>query len=166
VVIPAEDETVVLRYKGPVPLGILLSHILLIFTALLVGVRAALSALAQPETMRRYAWTALLFMSVGGMILGPIVQKYAFGAFWTGFPFGYDLTDNKTLLMWLAWLAACALIGRRPRRREGTPRLAVMLASVVMIVVYLIPHSLRGSELDYEQLDRGVSAEEAVTTGE
>jgi hypothetical protein len=100
------------------------------------------------------------------MILGPVVQKYAFGAFWTGFPWGYDLTDNKTLIMWLAWLAACAFIGRRPRRREGSPRVAVVLATVVMIVVYLIPHSLRGSELDYEKLDAGVSAEEAITTGE
>ena len=38
------------------------------------------------------------------------VQKAAFGAYWTGFPFGYDLTDNKTVLMWLAWvLAALAM---------------------------------------------------------
>ena len=37
-------------------------------------------------------------LGLGGMILGPIVQKYAFGAYWTGIPFGHDLTDAKNLV--------------------------------------------------------------------
>jgi hypothetical protein len=41
----------------------------------------------------------------------------------------------------------------------------VILATVVMMVVYLIPHSLRGSELDYSELDQGVPAEEAIGVG-
>ena len=57
---------------------------------------------AAPEA-RRYAWVAVVRIAIGGLVLGPIVQKYAFGAFWTGWPFGADLTDNKTLAMWLAW---------------------------------------------------------------
>jgi hypothetical protein len=30
---------------------------------------------------------------------------------------------------------------------------------------YLIPHSMGGSELDYEQVDAGVDPSDAVTTG-
>ena len=41
---------------------------------------------------------------LGGMLLGPIVQNFAFGDYWTGIPFGWDLTDNKTLLAAIAEL--------------------------------------------------------------
>jgi hypothetical protein len=34
-----------------------------------------------------------------------------------------------------------------------------------MLAVYLVPHSLRGSTLDYRQLERGVPVEEAIQTG-
>jgi hypothetical protein len=114
--------------------------------------------------VRRLSWTTVALMSVGGMMLGPIVQKQAFGAYWTGFPWGYDLTDNKTLIMWIVWVGAAAVLQwRRDWKRAG--RGVVMVAALVMMVVYLIPHSLRGSQLDYGQVDQGLSAEEAVTTG-
>jgi hypothetical protein len=163
-----EDATanVIIRFKGAVPAAVLVPHILFMFFSMLIGMRAALGALFAPDTMRRYTWSALIGMTVGGMILGPIVQKFAFGAFWTGFPFSYDITDNKTLIMWVVWAVACLVVGRAPRRDERPGRAAVVLAAIVMTVVYLIPHSLRGSELDYERLDQGASPTEAVTTAE
>lgn len=159
--------TIVMRFKDPVPLPILLSHVAFMFFAMLVGMRAGLGAVVGAATVRRDAWVSLGLMTVGGMVLGPIVQKYAFGAYWTGFPFGYDLTDNKTLIMWLAWIAACGVLGWRARAAVPgwRSRATVVAAAVVMTAVYLIPHSLRGSELDYEALDAGVSAEDAVGTG-
>lgn len=146
-----DDGTVVLRFKDTVPAWILLPHVLFMFVAMLIGVRAGLGALFDAGSVRRLAWITFAGLTIGGMILGPIVQKYAFGAFWTGFPLGYDLTDNKTLLMWLAWLGALVVVGRGERReRLRYGRWAVAAATVVMLVVYLIPHSLRGSELDYD----------------
>jgi hypothetical protein len=44
-----EDDTLILRYKDPVPLGLLVPHVIFMFIALLVGVRAALGALFYPE---------------------------------------------------------------------------------------------------------------------
>ncbi|GMV07022.1 MAG: hypothetical protein AMXMBFR53_32970 [Gemmatimonadota bacterium] len=164
--VPA-DETIVMRFKDPVPLGVLLAHVACMFFAVLVGMRAGLGALLWPAKVRRDSWIALVLMSVGGMILGPIVQKYAFGAYWTGFPWGYDLTDNKTLIMWVVWIAAAGTLGWKAR--DAAPgwraRLTVLAAAVVMTGVYLIPHSLRGSQLDYDAVDAGLSAEEAVRTG-
>jgi len=160
-----ETGSVVLRYKGEVPAAVLIAHVLAMFLSMLVGIRAALAALAGRAETRRLAWVALVLMTAGGLILGPIVQEYAFGQFWTGFPFGYDLTDNKLLIMWLVWVAACAVLGRRVGRREAAGRVAVLAAATIMIVVFLIPHSLRGSTLDYEKLDRGVAPEEAIETG-
>jgi len=109
------------------------------------------------------------------MILGPIVQNYAFGAYWTGIPFGWDLTDNKTLVMWLAWLIAALAIERVARRDArdtveadrsgGGVRTLVLVASVVTVFVYLIPHSVQGSELDYDAIEQGIPAEEAIGIG-
>jgi hypothetical protein len=162
----ADGETIVMRFKDPVPLPILLSHVGFMFFAVLVGMRAGLGSLVSPGKVRRDSWVALGLMTVGGMILGPIVQKYAFGAYWTGFPWGYDLTDNKTLVMWVVWIVACGVLGRKDSEPPRWPaRLTVLAAAIVMTAVYLIPHSLRGSQLDYGAVDSGTSAEDAVRTG-
>lgn len=164
--LPGEDEgSVIVRFKDPVPWYSLVPHIALMFLALLVGMRAGLAALISPSPMRRLAWATLVIMTIGGMILGPIAQWYAFGAFWTGWPFDYDLTDNKVLIMWLVWIAAGAVIWLRAPKDERVSRAAVALAALVMVVVYLIPHSARGTEVDYELLDRGVPASEALRSG-
>ncbi len=151
--IPEGEETLILRFKDPVPLGFLVPHVIFMFLALLTGVRTATGALVYPVGLKRLAWTTLLLMTVGGMILGPIVQKYAFGAFWTGWPFGYDLTDNKTLIMWIVWVVVALVIRKRPSPVDRVGRGAIVAAAAVMMTVYLIPHSLQGSELDYSQLE-------------
>jgi hypothetical protein len=161
----AARGSVVLRFKDPVPLYVLVPHIALMFLSMVFGLRTGLAALFAPGRMRRLAWITLGGMSLGGMVLGPIAQKYAFGAYWTGFPYGYDLTDNKVLIMWLVWLAACAAIGFRAGARERLARWVVAIAALVVIVVYAIPHSAQGSELDWEEVDRGVAPEEAIKTG-
>jgi len=159
-----EEDTVILRYKNPVPAGVLIPHIVLMFFAVLFGIRTGLAALFQPSGMRWSAWTTLIVMTIGGLVLGPIVQKYAFGAYWTGWPFGGDLTDNKVAIMWLVWLIACIVIGFEKMKREWLGRVFVLAASIVMVVVYLIPHSMRGSELDYRAVDSGVEAGKAIGT--
>ncbi|MBM4117675.1 hypothetical protein FJ251_07990 [bacterium] len=162
---PAAEANVVIRFKDHVPAAILVPHVILMFFAVLIGMRTGLAAIFAPSSMRRWSWVALIGMTVGGMVLGPIVQKYAFGEYWTGFPWGGDWTDNKMLVMWLSWVFACAVIGFRPKRRELIPRAAVLLGALVMSAVYLIPHSMGGSELDYGAVEQGVDPAEAIRTG-
>jgi len=165
--IPAEgQDNIVLRYKDPVPDAILWPHIFMMFFSVLIGMRAGLAAIFGADDMRKLAFIALTGMTLGGMILGPIVQKYAFGEYWTGFPFGGDLTDNKMLIMWVSWLIAAAAIGGREKKNEKVSRAVVLAAALVMTGVYLIPHSMRGSELDYSQVDEGVDPSEAIGTGD
>jgi hypothetical protein len=161
----AARGNVVMRFKDHVPLYFLLPHVLMMFFSMLIGLRAGLAALFAPRPMRTLTWITLIGMTIGGMVLGPIAQKYAFGAFWTGFPFGYDLTDNKVLIMWLLWVAAGVIVWYRIREDVRLPRYAVLVAALATVVVYVIPHSVQGSELDYEALERGVPAEEAIRTG-
>lgn len=144
----AENTRVVIRYRGDVPSLVLIPHILLMFLAMMYSTRAGIAAIDKKENPRGYVlWTtALLFL--GGMILGPLVQKYAFNAYWTGFPFGHDLTDNKTLMAFIAWIIALI------RGSKNKPaRVWVLAASIILLAIYLIPHSMFGSELDYSQME-------------
>ncbi len=139
-------EPVVIRFRGEVPLPVLVLHVIAMFTAMLVGTRAGLEILRpSPNYAPLLLWT-LALLTVGGFILGPIVQKYAFGAYWTGWPFGTDLTDNKTAVAWLTWLIAWFRLRRKPEKAGAW----VLGAAIVMMVVFAIPHSLLGSELKYE----------------
>jgi len=140
------DESIIIRFKGPVPTVLLLAHILVIFSAMLFSTRAGIAALDKKSDPRRLAvWTAVLFFA-GGFILGPLMQKFAFDSWWTGFPLGKDLTDSKTLFAMLAWVVAL-VAGRGGRKNRGW----VLAASVVTLIVFLIPHSLLGSELKYSK---------------
>jgi hypothetical protein len=133
---------VVARFKNEVPSWLLIAHVLFMFAGMLLAFRAGLGALLRESNWPRLtAWT-LGVTVVGGLILGPIVQKFAFGSLWTGFPLGGDLTDSKTLFVAIFWLAAHLL---KKRGRWWT-----VAATVLMIAVYLIPHSVLGSELDYK----------------
>jgi hypothetical protein len=115
--------------------------------ALLFSTRAGLAALDKKSHPGKYAkWAAVLFF-ISGFILGPLMQYYGFGVLWTGFPVGHDLTDNKTLVAMIGWIIALFMV------RKGKPaRGWILAASVLLLVVFLIPHSLFGSELDYTKL--------------
>lgn len=133
------SEPIKIRFKGAVPAGVLIPHILIMFAGMLVSTRAGLEAAARGPKTRAYAAWAFGLLFAGGMILGPVVQKLAFGAFWTGFPLGRDLTDTKTLATVALWIAAL-VAGRKGKPARGW----VLAASLLTLAVYLIPHSLLG----------------------
>jgi hypothetical protein len=127
----AQLGPVTLRFRESVPAAVLIPHILAMFLGFLFAARAGLGAAAGQES-RRFAIAALVVLGIGGLILGPIVQKIALGAFWTGWPIGPDLTDNKTFVAWACWLPAVL-----SRRRQW-----VVIAALVTFVVFAIPHSV------------------------
>jgi len=138
-----KEKPVTLRFKGGVPLYILLPHVLLMFMAMLFSTLAGLMSIGRHPLYRKYTvWTLILFIG-GGFVLGPIVQYYAFSEFWTGVPFGWDLTDNKTLLALFFWVLAVIM-----NRKKERP-LYTALAAIVFLLVFSIPHSMFGSELNY-----------------
>jgi hypothetical protein len=146
--IPA-TETVVARYRDDVPAPILIPHILAMFLSMLISTRALFEVLRPGAPRARgLVLVSMALLVVGGLILGPLVQRFAFGAYWTGWPVGHDLTDNKTLVAFLAWLPATVLAWRHARTR-----LAVAMGWLVMMGIFLIPHSARGSQLDWSELD-------------
>jgi hypothetical protein len=148
------DETVVARYRDDVPASVLIPHILMMFLSMLLATRTLFEVFrAGAPRARAMVLVSMAFLIVGGLILGPVVQRFAFGAYWTGWPVGHDLTDNKTLIAFLAWLPATVLAWRGARTK-----LAVAVGWVVMMGIFLIPHSARGSQLDWSAVDRATGA--------
>ena len=143
--IPA-SEAAVARFKGAVPSAVLVPHVIAMFSSMLFATYAFLEVMRKESQAAFSVVAAMVLLVLGGLILGPIVQKYAFGAFWTGWPFGEDFTDNKTLFAFFAWLpATLAALRRRPLRWT------VILGWIAMMGVFLVPHSFRGSELDWSE---------------
>jgi len=139
-----ENENVITRFKGDVPASVLAPHILFMFLAMLLSTRTGIEALDKSSNPRKFAFWTFGLLTIGGMILGPIMQKFAFDALWTGVPFGWDLTDNKTLIAFLVWLVAIWK-GRNQQNSNGW----IFAAAIVTLVIFIIPHSLMGSELKY-----------------
>ena len=133
----------IIRFKEGVPWYILLPHVLVMFTAMLFSTVAGLMSVTNIPEYKKYGTLTLILLIAGGMILGPLVQKIAFGDFWTGVPFGWDLTDNKTLIVTIFWILA--VIMNRKKKRP----FYIALAAIILLIVFSIPHSLFGSEFDY-----------------
>jgi len=155
-IILKDNTNVLLRFKDSVPAYVLIPHILFIFMAMLLSNLTGIYAIAKIPSFKFYTGLTLLLFLLGGMIMGPIVQKFAFGEYWTGFPFGKDLTDNKALIAFVFWIIAWLGNRKKPSRRY-----LVIIAAVVNMSISLIPHSLMGSELDYDsgEINTGKSKE-------
>jgi hypothetical protein len=143
------EEPVVLRFKGDVPAGVLIPHVLMMFLAMLFSTRAGIEAIFKGENTLRLAIITTILLIGGGLIFGPIVQKYAFGEYWTGWPlkgilnFG-DMTDNKTAIAVFGWVFAIVMLFKNREKRGWA-----LVASIIMLLVYLVPHSMFGSEIDH-----------------
>ena len=137
------DRPVHARYKAPVPVWALITHIFVIFASMTFAIRAVLEAIVDGN----FGWmlkATIISLILGAFVLGPLAQWYAFGVWWAGVPFGYDWTDNKVLVSLVAWGIA-AFLNRGGRKN----RAAVLAAGMVTLLVYFIPHSVFGSEFDY-----------------
>lgn len=141
--IPLTQAPIIIRFKGYVSPYLLIPHILLMFGWLLFSVRAGLAAVGREKKAQKLALYTTAMLFVGGILFGVFVQYYAFGAFWTGFPVGKDLTDTKTLVALMAWILALY------QNRHGQRPYWIVIAALITLAVYLIPHSLLGSELSY-----------------
>ena len=143
-----EEGNVIIRFKGDVPIYFLIPHIIFIFGAMLLSTRTGLEYLNNGLKIKILTLFTFVFLIIGGFILGPIIQFYGFGAFWTGFPFGHDLTDNKVLIAFIGWLVALIAL-----YKFKNPKRWIIFASILMFIIFLIPHSVLGSELDYKEID-------------
>ncbi|MCX6169018.1 MAG: hypothetical protein NTX65_06755 [Ignavibacteriales bacterium] len=130
-------ENIIIRFKDDVPLVVLIPHIFAMFFAMMLSTRTGLELFnKEPRYEKLGLWTVIVLF-IGGFALGFAMNGLAFGDIWGGWPFGHDVTDNKTQIAFIIWLFAFYMI-----KKNKKPGWWAMLAALVMIVIYSIPHSL------------------------
>jgi hypothetical protein len=143
-------EAAVARFKGDVPDMVLIFHVTCMVLGMLFSTGAGLESLTRGgAALKNLSRVTFAFLFLGGLVLGPVVQKYAFDAFWTGWPLGEDWTDNKLAVGALVWALAMWRTSTAPTG-DRLGRALVVLAAVTVLVIYSIPHSIHGSTFDYE----------------
>lgn len=146
-----EKSNIILRFKGHVPMGLLIPHILFMVISVLVVIKSCLDVLFNLTSAKVNFAVGTVSMVIGGMLLGPIIQRLAFGDWWTGWPFGGDWTDSKVGFMMIILLIGNLIIWTKNRiSSKVVIKTAIIFSTLAMLVIYMIPHSFRGSNLDYK----------------
>lgn len=132
-----DKNGVVIRFRGDVPFMIVILHVFFIFAFELMSLKTGMEFFRKEPKYRKYIYWTLGLAIIGGFIFGPLVQYYAFNEWWTGFPFGIDLTDNKMVVAFIAWIAALIALYKSKK-----PGYWVLGAAIITIGIFLIPHSV------------------------
>jgi hypothetical protein len=149
-------KVVVLKYKGIASNVVVGAHILFMFGAfffMAMSFLAAIDILRGREDKKNAVCAARLVLVtsfIGGWPLGFLLNYQTFGMLWEGFPFGYDITDNKTQVIFILWLASLLLVwGSAIGKGEEKDRLgrkafalAIVACFVVSLALFILPHSI------------------------
>ncbi|MCD6250189.1 MAG: hypothetical protein J7J98_07670 [candidate division Zixibacteria bacterium] len=152
----SDESPFYLRYIGVVPTLVLLCHLFFIFSAVFAVAMATVHAFRVVSSgeglkpMAKYLFWAMVLCFFGCYPFGIPMNWYAFGVTWEGVPFGTDATDNKTQLMFVYLVFASLSTWGSFRNGRGRDLFApktlgvIGLGSfVVMLFIYLIPHSIQ-----------------------
>jgi hypothetical protein len=82
-------------------------------------------------------WGLMLFFA-GTIPVGMAIAYKAYGVAWQGFPVGFDITDNKSLVIIILW--AILLLFAKKMRPKPFSVLSI-ICFLISAIVYCIPHS-------------------------
>lgn len=142
-----------IKFKGHVPEAILIPHIFFMFATIYLGLMTVFTSIDAAKgrgelrrSVRYLLWTFIASF-IGGIPLGYMVSVAAFGQGWSGIPIGWDITDNKTVLLLLLWLITLILAWRGLRGgpmaiSKNTYMILAVVSFVVTFAAFIIPHSI------------------------
>jgi hypothetical protein len=144
------------KFEGRVPAYIVIPHVLSIFGAFFFATLSLFSAIDLKKgkgTLRRsvkICAITLLLLFIGFFPLGWAMNYFAFGVLWEAFPFGRDVTDNKSQIMFLFWLFTLFMVkgtlwGKAEQKNLISAQdysTLVIVSFVATIIILAIPHSL------------------------
>jgi hypothetical protein len=136
-----------LRAEGKASRWALIVHVYLMLVAIILfihGLYYAISVLYGTDRVHAMVWT--VYAAVGaffitGFPIGWMIEKQVLGNYWEGIPFGSDITDSKTLFIFVFWLIPVILRLARRASDRGFAKW-VVAGSLFTIVMFLLPHSL------------------------
>jgi len=145
-----------LKFEGEVPAYVIVPHILSIFAAIFFATLTLFTAV-DLKTGRgtlvksvKYCAITLLLLFIGFFPFGWAMNYFAFGVLWEAFPFGRDVTDNKSQIMFLFWLVTLIMVkgtlwGKGEDKNLITGRgysTLVIVSFVATMIILAVPHSL------------------------
>jgi uncharacterized membrane protein YidH (DUF202 family) len=148
-------KPVLLKYEGKVPAYIIIPHVLCNFGAFLFAVLSLFSAIDIRGGKRtltesiKFSLITFILMFLGFVLFGIGMNYFAFGVLWEAFPFGKDVTDNKSQIILLIWLVTLFLVKGTLFRKDERKNLIsdrgystmVIIAFIITVAMYVIPHS-------------------------
>jgi hypothetical protein len=150
------EKFFLVKFKGAASKVVLVLHILFMFASFFFMVLALFGAIrilrgleGKRSTVAAARW--VLFLSfVGGWPLGFLLNYQTFGVLWEGYPFGSDITDSKTQVMFVFWLVSLLLVrGSLMGRGEESDRInarafawAIVTSFIVSLALFVLPHSI------------------------
>jgi len=136
-----------IRYEGKATFILLLSHILLMIMSLFLLIHALYYAMnylftGERETaIFRTVNIGTIAFFITGFPIGCVIEKQVLGNYWEGVPFGWDITDSKTLIILVIWVV---LIWLQSKKKISVRTYAkwVIINTIITIVLFMLPHSL------------------------
>ena len=135
------------RWEGKASFILLLLHIFLMIAAMFLLIHALYYAICYLQTQEKEQllvkcvnWGVLVFF-ITGFPIGWIIEKQVLGNYWEGIPFGWDITDSKTLFIMLYWLIPIILRKWEKISIKGFARWTVF-GVIFTVAMFLLPHSL------------------------
>lgn len=136
-----------IRSEGYVWAWALYLHILLMFFAIMLFIHILYDAFyilngghREPRIMYMTTHAVVCFF-ITGFPLGWLIEKQVLGNYWEGIPFGWDITDSKTLFIFIFWVIPLVLWWRKKIGEKGFAKWA-LAGALFTIAMFLIPHSL------------------------
>jgi hypothetical protein len=151
-----EVKPVRLKFEGEVPAYIVIPHVLCIFAAMFFAILTVFSAIELKRgtgTLKRsvrLCGITVFLLFLGFFPFGWAMNYFAFGVLWEAFPFGRDVTDNKSQIMILFWLVALFLVKGTLWGKGDSRNLVsgsgyanwVFVSFIATLLILAIPHSL------------------------
>lgn len=148
-------KPILLKYEGVVPLYVIIPHVLCNFAAIFFAAMTLFSAVDVRRGKRtlkevvKFPLITFILLFLGFVPFGIAMNWFAFGVTWEAVPFGRDVTDNKSQIILLFWLATLILVkgtilGKGEEKNLVSKRgyfTMVIVTLIVTIAMYAIPHS-------------------------
>ena len=153
----SEQNPLRLRFEGSIHAHIIVPHIFFMFAGAFFALLSLFGAVqllknkaGVDAVAKKVAWTTL-FVFIGGFPLGILLTRRSLGGLgWGGFPLGNDMTDTKTLVIFLFWLMLLILGKVSVFQKNAEKNLVkpatygrlTLIGFILFLGLYLIPHSI------------------------
>jgi hypothetical protein len=146
-----------IKFKGKVTPAVLIAHAIAMFVGIFFIFMVLfydIDLLRGKDVLKDVGNLSLLatfFIFLGGMPLGWWVTYQTLGILWEGIPIGWDITDSKTLIIFLYWLILLYLMKGTILKKnskfnavgEKSIGIFVLMGVILTFLLYLIPHSIQ-----------------------